>query len=158
MDTRISGDMLESALVAGICSVGAHAMLAGVIPTPAVAYLVRKYRMDAGVMISASHNPVEYNGIKFFDNQGYKLSDELEDEIEEIIVSRPEILPTPTGMHLGTKSYAEDAVGRELDEDEVMAILDYAIGFISDSKYKDCAEQAAEFVGLIEFDDDYEEE
>ena len=110
MDTRISGDMLESALVAGICSVGAHAMLAGVIPTPAVAYLVRKYRMDAGVMISASHNPVEYNGIKFFDNQGYKLSDELEDEIEEIIVSRPEILPSPTGMNLGTKSYAEDAV------------------------------------------------
>ena len=110
MDTRISGDMLESALVAGICSVGAHAMLAGVIPTPAVAYLVRKYRMDAGVMISASHNPVEYNGIKFFDNQGYKLSDELEDEIEEIIVSRPEVLPSPTGMNLGTKSYAEDAV------------------------------------------------
>ncbi len=110
MDTRISGDMLESALVAGICSVGAHAMLAGVIPTPAVAYLVRKYRMDAGVMISASHNPVEYNGIKFFDNQGYKLSDELEDEIEEIIVSRPEILPSPTGMNLGTKSYAEDAI------------------------------------------------
>ena len=110
MDTRISGDMLESALVAGICSVGAHAVLAGVIPTPAVPYLVRKYRLDAGVMISASHNPVEYNGIKFFDNQGYKLSDELEDEIEEIIVSRPEILPTPTGMNLGTKSYAEDAV------------------------------------------------
>ena len=66
MDTRISGDMLESALVSGICSVGAHAVVAGVIPTPAVAYLVRKYRLDAGVMISASHNPVEYNGIKFF--------------------------------------------------------------------------------------------
>lgn len=110
MDTRISGDMLENALVAGICSVGAHAVVAGVIPTPAVAYLVRKYRLDAGVMISASHNPVEYNGIKFFDNQGYKLSDALEDEIEDIIKSRPEILPSPTGMGLGTRGYAEEAV------------------------------------------------
>ena len=110
MDTRISGDMLESALVAGICSVGAHAVVAGVIPTPAVAYLVRKYRLDAGVMISASHNPVEYNGIKFFDNQGYKLSDELEDEIEDILMSRPEILPSPTGIGLGTREYAEEAL------------------------------------------------
>ena len=110
MDTRISGDMLESALVAGICSVGAHAVVAGVIPTPAVAYLVRKYRLDAGVMISASHNPVEYNGIKFFDAQGYKLSDELEDEIEEILMIRPEILPSPTGIGLGTKGYAEEAL------------------------------------------------
>ncbi|MBR5122504.1 MAG: phosphoglucosamine mutase [Anaerotignum sp.] len=110
MDTRISGDMLESALVAGICSVGAHAVVAGVIPTPAVAYLVREYRLDAGVMISASHNPVEYNGIKFFDAQGNKLSDELEDEIEEILMSRPEILPSPTGIGLGTKGYAEEAL------------------------------------------------
>ena len=84
MDTRISGDMLESALVAGICSVGAHAVLAGIVPTPAVAYLVRKYNLDAGVVISASHNPVEYNGIKFFNSTGYKLRDELEQEIEEI--------------------------------------------------------------------------
>ena len=110
MDTRISGDMLESALVAGICSVGAHAVVAGVIPTPAVAYLVREYRLDAGVMISASHNPVEYNGIKFFDAQGNKLSDELEDEIEDIMMSRPEILPSPTGIGLGTKGYAEEAL------------------------------------------------
>lgn len=110
MDTRISGDMLESALVAGICSVGAQAILAGVIPTPAVAYLVRHYRLDAGVMISASHNPVEYNGIKFFSDQGYKLSDALEDEIEDIILSRPEVLPCPTGSGVGTKSFAEDAL------------------------------------------------
>lgn len=110
MDTRISGDMLESALVAGICSVGAHAVIAGVIPTPAVAYLVRHYRLDAGVMISASHNPVEYNGIKFFSDQGYKLSDELEEEIEDILLSRPEVLPCPTGSGIGTKSYAEEAL------------------------------------------------
>ncbi|AMJ42502.1 phosphoglucosamine mutase [Anaerotignum propionicum] len=110
MDTRISGDMLESALVAGICSVGAHAVIAGVIPTPAVAYLVRHYRLDAGVMISASHNPVEYNGIKFFSDQGYKLSDELEDEIEDIVLSRMEVLPCPTGNGIGTRGYAEEAL------------------------------------------------
>ena len=109
MDTRISGDMLENALVAGICSVGAHAVVAGVIPTPAVAYLVRAYRLDAGVMISASHNPAEYNGIKFFDGQGYKLSDELEDEIEEIIRNGLEIVPRPT-IGLGTRDYAEEAL------------------------------------------------
>ncbi len=110
MDTRISGDMLEAALVAGICSVGAHAVIAGIIPTPAVAYLVRHYRLDAGVMISASHNPVEYNGIKFFSDQGYKLSDELEQEIEDILLSRMEVLPCPTGSGIGTKGYAEEAL------------------------------------------------
>ena len=78
-DTRLSGDMLEAALVAGICSVGGEARIAGVIPTPAVAYLARHYKTDAGVVISASHNSMEYNGIKIFNNQGYKLSDELEE-------------------------------------------------------------------------------
>lgn len=72
-DTRISGDMLEAALTAGICSVGAEAIVAGVIPTPAIAYLTHHYGADAGVVISASHNTMEYNGIKFFDSQGYKL-------------------------------------------------------------------------------------
>ena len=85
-------------------------MLAGIVPTPAVAYLVRKYRLDAGVVISASHNPVEYNGIKFFNSQGYKLSDDLEDEIENIILSHPEILPSPTGAAIGTHTVAEDAL------------------------------------------------
>ena len=84
-DTRISGDMLANALMAGVCSVGANAVYVGVIPTPAVAYLTRKYKVDAGVVISASHNPVEFNGIKFFNGDGYKLSDELEDEIEALI-------------------------------------------------------------------------
>ena len=81
-DTRISGEMLSAALMAGICSVGADAISIGIVPTPAVAYLTRKYNADAGVVISASHNPVEYNGIKFFNNKGLKLSDELEDDIE----------------------------------------------------------------------------
>jgi len=110
MDTRISGDMLESALVAGMCSVGAHAVLAGIVPTPAIAYLVRKYEYDAGVVISASHNPVEYNGIKFFNKDGYKLRDELENEIEDILLNNPSVLPNPTGSSVGTKSVAEDAV------------------------------------------------
>jgi len=110
MDTRISGDMLESALVAGMCSVGAHAVIAGIVPTPAVAYLVRKNGYDAGVVISASHNPVEYNGIKFFNREGYKLRDELENEIEDILLNNPSVLPNPTGSGVGTKSIAEDAV------------------------------------------------
>ena len=84
-DTRISGGMLANALMAGICSVGANAVYAGVLPTPAVAYLTRKHKVDAGVVISASHNPMEFNGIKFFNGEGYKLSDALEDEIEELI-------------------------------------------------------------------------
>ncbi len=84
-DTRISGYMLESALIAGILSVGADAMSLGIMPTPAIAYLTREYSSDAGIMISASHNPVEYNGIKFFNSKGFKLSDELENEIEAML-------------------------------------------------------------------------
>ncbi|MDQ0149926.1 phosphoglucosamine mutase [Eubacterium multiforme] len=100
-DTRISGDMLEAALVAGILSVGAEAVILGVIPTPAVAHLTREYGADAGVMISASHNPVEYNGIKFFNSNGYKLSDDLEDEIQRVIETNFEGVPSPTGVDLG---------------------------------------------------------
>lgn len=85
MDTRISCDMLESALISGICSTGATAICVGVIPTPAVAYLTRLYEADAGVMISASHNTFEFNGIKFFSDQGYKLLDETEELIEKLV-------------------------------------------------------------------------
>ncbi len=110
MDTRISGDMLEAALVSGILSVGAEAICVGVIPTPAVAYLTRKYNADAGVVISASHNPVEYNGIKFFNGQGYKLRDELEDKIQSIIENNLDGVPSPTGAELGRKIVEEAAV------------------------------------------------
>jgi phosphoglucosamine mutase len=110
MDTRISGDMLESALVAGICSVGAHAVCLGIIPTPAVAYLTRYYGADAGIVISASHNPFEFNGIKFFNSNGYKLPDAIEDEIEDIIINRSCDIPCPTGKDVGTKSIKEDAL------------------------------------------------
>jgi phosphoglucosamine mutase len=109
-DTRISGDMLESALIAGILSVGAEAVVLGVVPTPAVAYLTRKYGADAGIMISASHNPVEYNGIKFFNDKGYKLSDELEDDIQSVIESDFEGVPSPTGTDLGRETIEVSAL------------------------------------------------
>lgn len=114
-DTRISGNMLEAALIAGICSVGAKAITVGVVPTPAVAYLTRKYNSDAGVVISASHNPVKYNGIKFFNNEGYKLSDELEEKIEAIILDNAEQLPTPTGEEVGTITEKFEAINDYID-------------------------------------------
>lgn len=84
-DTRISGDMLVSSLIAGLCSVGVNVINLGIIPTPAVSYLVKHYEAIAGIMVSASHNPSEYNGIKIFDRMGYKLPDDLENEIEEVM-------------------------------------------------------------------------
>lgn len=109
-DTRISGDMLEAALIAGILSVGAEAVILGVVPTPAIAHLTRKYGADAGIMISASHNPVEYNGIKFFDERGYKLSDELEDEIQRVIESNFKGILSPIGSAIGKSSYEVGAL------------------------------------------------
>lgn len=108
-DTRISGDLLESAMVSGMLSVGAEAVLLGVVPTPAVAYLVREYGADAGVMISASHNPVEFNGIKFFNREGFKLSDALEDEIQKIIEEDFDGIPVLIGGDIGHVSHAENA-------------------------------------------------
>ena len=108
-DTRISGDMLANALMAGACSVGANAVFVGVLPTPAVAYLTKKYKVDAGVVISASHNPVEFNGIKFFDGNGYKLPDALEDEIEALIRNNMEGVNFPTGSGVGKVKYRTDA-------------------------------------------------
>ena len=108
-DTRISGDMLANALMAGACSVGANVVYVGVIPTPAIAYLTRKYRVDAGVVISASHNPVEFNGIKFFNGNGFKLPDALEDEIEALIRNNMKDINFPTGASVGKIKYRTDA-------------------------------------------------
>ena len=107
-DTRISGGMLASALMAGICGVGANAIYVGVVPTPAIAYLTRKHKVDAGVVISASHNPMEFNGIKFFNGEGYKLKDELEDEIEALIRNNMKDVPIPTGSGVGKIEYRFD--------------------------------------------------
>lgn len=89
-DTRLSGDMFEAAITAGLCAMGSDVYLVGVVPTPAVAFLVREIEADAGIMISASHNPSEYNGIKVFGAEGYKLSDALEEKVEELILSQNE--------------------------------------------------------------------
>ena len=115
MDTRISSEMLASALIAGLCSVGADVIDLGVIPTPAVAYLVGKYKAHAGVMISASHNPYQFNGIKIFNEDGYKLEDELEERIESIVLdgtpapkmARPEDIGRVTRAQNAVKDYID---------------------------------------------------
>lgn len=109
-DTRVSGDMLEAALVAGICSMGGEAVVLGVQPTPAVAYLTKHFGLDAGIVISASHNPYEYNGIKFFDNNGYKLSDELEDRIESFLNHKENKIDNPIAGEIGRKVEIDNAV------------------------------------------------
>ncbi|CUS26663.1 phosphoglucosamine mutase [Paucilactobacillus oligofermentans DSM 15707 = LMG 22743] len=103
-DTRISGEMLESALVAGLLSVGIEVLRLGVVTTPGVAYLVRAQEADAGVMITASHNPIQYNGIKFFGDDGFKLSDEIELEIEKLLDAPVDELPRPSDLGLGRVS------------------------------------------------------
>ncbi|MBQ3552186.1 MAG: phosphoglucosamine mutase [Clostridia bacterium] len=107
-DTRLSGDMLCAALVAGICSVGGDVLTAGIVPTPAIAYLVRLYSCDAAVMVSASHNTMEYNGIKWFDSNGFKLSDETEERIEKLINDNF-AFSRPTGTMVGRQIFAKKA-------------------------------------------------
>ncbi len=114
-DTRISSDILEAALCAGICSVGADAEMIGVVPTPAVAYLVKKSGADAGVMISASHNSVEFNGIKLFSSTGYKLSDEIEAEIEALILDNPEEIELVNGTDVGKITTYANAAADYID-------------------------------------------
>ena len=138
-DTRISGDMLANALMAGACSVGANCVYVGVLPTPAVAYLTQKYKVDAGVVISASHNPVEFNGIKFFDGNGYKLPDELEDEIELLMKNNMQGVNFPTGTAVGKVKYRTDA--RE-------EYINHAIQAVPMNLEVDCAEGAAYYTSI----------
>ncbi len=109
-DTRASGDMLEAALTAGFTSVGCNVLSVGIVPTPAVAYLVCQYGCEAGVMISASHNPCEYNGIKIFQKTGYKLDDAIEEEIESIILDNTQKIPVLLGGEVGNRLYCKTAV------------------------------------------------
>ena len=143
-DTRISGDMLANALMAGICSVGANAVYVGVVPTPAVAYLTRKYKVDAGVVISASHNSVEFNGIKFFNGDGYKLPDAIEDEIEAIINNGLEKLPRPIGSGVGKIKYRTDA--REEYVNHCLKAVDMHLDGIK--IVVDCAEGASFYTSV----------
>lgn len=110
-DTRISGDMLEAAVAAGVCAAGCDVLLAGIVPTPAVAFLVRDLGADAGVVISASHNPAAYNGIKFFDRDGFKLDDALEDRLEAFALGEQRG-ERPTGEAVGCVRTVDDAVER----------------------------------------------
>ena len=116
-DTRISGEMFESALTAGICSAGGRAMLAGIIPTPAIAYLARKHKAKAGIVISASHNPFHDNGIKFFGGDGYKLPDSVEDELEAIVhqLETDDNYPRPTAEHIGHIEYRTDFLNQYME-------------------------------------------
>lgn len=139
-DTRVSGHMLEGALVAGLLSIGAEVMRLGVISTPGVAYLTKATGAQAGVMISASHNPVQDNGIKFFGSDGFKLSDEQEEEIEALLNSTEDTLPRPTGADLGqVNDYFEGGqkylqyLKQSVDEDfsDIHVALDCAHGATS---------------------------
>ena len=113
MDTRISSDMLALSAASGLCSVGADVIMLGTVPTPAVAFLVGKYKADAGIMISASHNPAEYNGIKLFSGDGTKLPDELEERIEAIVLDRAAPIPRPLGAGVGKVTYMNDRAPRD---------------------------------------------
>lgn len=138
-DTRASGDMLEAALTAGLCSVGCNVLSIGVVPTPAVAYLVGKYECEAGIMISASHNPCEYNGIKIFQKSGYKLDDAIEDEIEKIILGEEEHPALKTGGDVGNRLYSKTAVRDYIDH--VVSTTD--VRFDGMSIALDCANGSA---------------
>lgn len=143
-DTRISGGMLANALMAGICSVGANAIYVGVSPTPAIAYLTRKHKVDAGVVISASHNPMEFNGIKFFNGEGYKLSDELEDEIEALIRNDMKDIDFPTGAGIGKIDYRFDIVDEYVEFEKETVPVD-----LSGLKIViDCAEGASSYTSV----------
>ena len=114
-DTRLSGYMLESALLSGICSMGVDVQLVGPLPTPAIAFLTRSLRADAGVMISASHNAYQDNGIKFFSNEGLKLPDEMELRIEELILTNEIEHIRPTAGEIGKAFRIDDAEGRYIE-------------------------------------------
>jgi phosphoglucosamine mutase len=143
-DTRISGDMLANALMAGACSVGADAVFVGVVPTPAVAYLTKKYKVDAGVVISASHNSVEFNGIKFFDSEGFKLPDAMEDEIEEQIEKDMKDIKFPVGLGVGRIKYRKDAREEYINH----AISSVPVDLKDLKIVIDCAEGAAHYTSF----------
>lgn len=115
MDTRISSDMLANAISAGILSVGYDVINLGVVPTPAVAYLVRKYKARAGIMISASHNPYEFNGIKVFNSEGFKLADALEENVESIVLGEKPMPKCASGAGIGKLIQKPEALDEYID-------------------------------------------
>ena len=140
-DTRISADMLENALTAGILAMGADVIKLGVVPTPAVAYLTKQLGAQAGIVISASHNPFEYNGIKFFNGEGFKLDDKLEDQIEDIIISRVDAKEHITGSKIGKVRHLEDLDPVESYIDFLLSTVD--IDLTGKKVVLDCGNGAA---------------
>ena len=138
-DTRISGEMLESALAAGICSAGGRAILLGIVPTPAVAFLAQKLNAQAGAVISASHNPFPDNGIKFFAGTGYKLPDAVEEELEELVMSYTEEMARPVAEKIGTLSVRHDYTKHYIDY--LLQTVD--VDFTGMKVVVDCANGAA---------------
>src|SRR4029077_14468459 len=114
-DTRLSGYMLENALAAGIMSLGADVLVIGPLPTPGVAYITRSLRADAGIVLSASHNPHEDNGIKFFRHDGYKLDDQVEEKIEKLVFNGDIDSIRPTADNIGRATRIDDALGRYVE-------------------------------------------
>ena len=146
-DTRVSGDMLEAALISGLMSVGCDVITVGVIPTPGVAYLTKKYEADCGVVISASHNPVEYNGIKFFNKDGYKLDDTVELEIENYIDNIEKVDCHPVGNKVGRNISVDNAQRDYIDY--LKSIIN--VDFEGLKVVLDCANGAAYKVAPIVF-------
>lgn len=140
-DTRLSGYMLEFALSSGVCSLGVDVLLVGPVPTPAIAFLTRSMRADAGVMISASHNPFQDNGIKFFGHDGFKLDDSIEFEIEHLLENGQIDSIRPTALDIGKTQKLEDARGRYVQY--VKDTLDPALGLDGIKMVIDCANGAA---------------
>ena len=158
-DTRISGDMLESALAAGICSMGADVLRLGVLPTPGIAYLTRSLGGNAGVVISASHNSFEDNGIKFFDGSGFKLSDEMESEIEDAL-EYIDSVETPSGCRLGrvtevdaVDGYVQFLKNIAVDLSGLKIVLDCANGSAYQVGPTVLAELGAEVIALFNVPD-----
>ena len=140
-DTRLSGYMLESALTSGICSMGVDVYLIGPMPTPGIAFLTRSLRADAGVMLSASHNPYQDNGIKFFSNDGFKLPDEFESRMEDLITSNEIEHHRPTADAVGKAYRIDDAEGRYIEF--VKRSIPRALDFQGLKVVVDCAHGAA---------------
>ncbi len=156
-DTRISSDMLEAALTAGICSAGVNVLKVGVMPTASIAYLTRALGAAGGVVISASHNPMDDNGIKFFGASGYKLSDGMEEEIEQL-VSHPDRIPAPVGAGVGRAYPVVDAVDRYVaflkdtvscDFSGLKVVVDCANGAASRVAPRVLAELGAEVIPIF---------
>lgn len=124
-DTRLSGDMLEAAIISGICSVGSDALKVGVLPTPAISFLTKEIKADAGIMISASHNPMEDNGIKFFDQEGFKLKKRVEERIEEFVFEKKSNLPSAEGVKIGKVFTLQEAKEKYLNYLKDKALTNY---------------------------------